>query len=944
MRLVAAEIQYDISSARDRVEQAYFEIIEIKTPEVQLECYALMLASLNELDSDDKLEQRDGFRSLIRKEMGELLERILSDTGDHLAAVTPVLKVIAADDAKQALELAARLNTEERRDAAYERVARVIVSKPFSDLRLSQLLIAFDGICNLSAKSRAASSLLGVLEANRARADWAGRLEQLRTFVLDPRSLCEWDIWVWKQADLHSTNSHPIELFEERVNACIERLDSELDGVDLRFKVAETLARSEMARARHFYDQAERVKQSLPVKTKSASELFQLCVALVCRTMAPLARAARLNDDTLARHALLVSQLPGTLRQVNAFTDLAERLWCVRRQDLAERIVQEKLRPLLEEARLRDADGYRLAVEASHAAFSVQHLGSALDMLRVLEPREADTALYYAVQLRLRRLANSEPDTNGAGDRSRLEAGDVLDIIEILRNVREDSMLFGVLQSLVDGIKHKANRTRFSAQQRADWAAKCRLIVEDKLPDKRNIQHEGFKIVCLALTYSLEDVPFSRWEELERRTEFIANVADKGYVFQCMAAAIPTKHSTHRKRYFQRTIDLFNCIPSQLDRLSHFQDYAQQAYQHDAVASARETLKRAMLLSMEVEDNSKAAKHRRQLIDLADQIDPGLADELIELVDDDPARALMKSDAKQAAALAKAKREMGNAKLGNDAMKCDVDMLPQAAWKNLAELGAGRLETKSLEVMTEYVSRVANCSLQDAYPVLSWHLENLAHKFKSPKDTAEHLLPACEALMLSTEIAQAVASFASKPSPMAEPDLDAALLVRRRTRADAVAFIADWLQRNAVEYVKYCDAYFSPADLPLLRLVLAHAPTCKVIVVASKTHLTKEDALSDEVFLSAWRATCSQDPPETEVVAIGFADSPKHVIHDRWLLTKGGGLRLGTSFNSLGTDRLSEVSEVDASQAEIIEQQVDRYIARQRNIDGARMTYSSFTL
>ena len=466
-------------------------------------------------------------------------------------------------------------------------------------------------------------------------------------------------------------------------------------------------------------------------------------------------------------------------------------------------------------------------------------------------------------------------------------------LTEILRNVREDAMLFALLQSLVEGIRDKTNRTRFTAQQKVDWATKCRSIVEDKLPDKRNIQHEGFKIVCLALTYSLEDVPFSRWEELEKRAEIIDNVADKGYVFQCLVATIPPKHSTHRTRYLQRTIELFNLIPSQLDRLSHFEDYAQQAYEHDAIASARETLKRAMLLSMEVEDNSKSASHRRQLIDLADQIDPCFADELIELVDDDPARAVLKSDAKQAAALAKAKREMGNAKLSNDAMKCDVDLLPEAAWKNLAELGAGRLETKSLEVMTEYVSRASDCSLHDAYPVLSWHLENLARKFKSPQDIAEHLLPACEALLLSTEVAQMVASFAFKSLTVVEADADEGLLVRRRTRADAVTFISDWIQKNAVEYIKYCDAYFSPADLPLLRIVLAHAPSCKVTVLASKTHLTAQGALSDEVFLSAWRTTCSQDPPETEIVAIAFADSMRHVIHDRWLLTKGGGLRLG---------------------------------------------------
>ena len=236
MRLAAAEMQYEPSSARDRVEQAYFEVIDIKTPEVQLECYALMLRALNELDTNDKLEERDGFRALIRKEMGELLNSILSNTGDHLAAVTAVLKVIAADDAKQALELAARLNTEERRDLANERVARVIVSKPFSDSRLDHLLSALNNIINVSAKSQATWSLLGVLEANRARTEWVGRLERLREFVLDPKLLCEWDIWVWKHADLHSTFEFSIDLFEERVEACIARLDSDLDEIDLRFK------------------------------------------------------------------------------------------------------------------------------------------------------------------------------------------------------------------------------------------------------------------------------------------------------------------------------------------------------------------------------------------------------------------------------------------------------------------------------------------------------------------------------------------------------------------------------------------------------------------------------------------------------------------------------------------------------------------------------------
>ena len=80
------------------------------------------------------------------------------------------------------------------------------------------------------------------------------------------------------------------------------------------------------------------------------------------------------------------------------------------------------------------------------------------------------------------------------------------------------------------------------------------------------------------------------------------------------------------------------------------------------------------------------------------------------------------------------------------------------------------------------------------------------------------------------------------------------------------------------------------------------------------------------------------------MIAIAYADSGKNVVHDRWLLTNGAGLRLGASFNSLGAGKLSEVSELEPARAGTIEKQLDLYIDRQRTVDGARLQYSTFTL
>ncbi len=114
-------------------------------------------------------------------------------------------------------------------------------------------------------------------------------------------------------------------------------------------------------------------------------------------------------------------------------------------------------------------------------------------------------------------------------------------------------------------------------------------------------------------------------------------------------------------------------------------------------------------------------------------------------------------------------------------------------------------------------------------------------------------------------------------------------------------------------------------------------------VLASKSELKKASALSVDTFIEAWKLQSIQDPPETEVIAISYMDSDKHVIHDRWLLTEGNGLRIGTSFNSIGEGKLSEISEMGSVSAAACEAQLDRFINRQRNVDGARIHYTSFT-
>jgi hypothetical protein len=65
---------------------------------------------------------------------------------------------------------------------------------------------------------------------------------------------------------------------------------------------------------------------------------------------------------------------------------------------------------------------------------------------------------------------------------------------------------------------------------------------------------------------------------------------------------------------------------------------------------------------------------------------------------------------------------------------------------------------------------------------------------------------------------------------------------------------------------------------------------------------------------------------------------------DAHILTNGAGLRIGTSFNSLGEGKLSEISKMEPAKALACEQELDKFFNKERIIDGVRVSYSSFTL
>lgn len=944
MRLARAEISFDPCRATTRIEEVYYDVASLKDLEIQIECYALMLYSLDILDKDGDLEQEQGYRAIIKTELTNVLDTVLAQTANHFVVVRGALRALAPYDSTAALKLASRLNSEECRQDGYQEVARIIALRRFSNERADALTTAINLIKHPQKRAETICSLVDKLALNADKASWIEKLVEFEPLIELSELACEFVIGIFK-IEVELGRNPCLERFHSQFKKLIDEIDSKLSRIDLTFKAVEVLAKLDREVATQYYDMGRQIRQEIKLNSNSAVDILEICLALLSRALSPIMKSGQINDELLTRFENLVELIPSSVTRGAIYAELAIRAWCAKKNDLCKDLIQKHCLPLLDLCSASSGNIYKELVVAMFPALYCVHQLSALQRLSTLYVDERDSVLFETAMILLRKLPASDPYYNNEFDRCKISHEDVLDILQILESIETDSTFYSVLESLVNALCGKENRANFTGQQKTDYANRLYKMIDNKLPDPLNISHPGFKLAALAQTYQLEHTPYDKWKMIIKDAESVDNIADRGLVLLTIAECIPAKHDDQKKKLYEEALRLFYLIPSTVDRLTRLERYS-NAKLTSGSGNVKEVLKNALMLTLEIDEQHDPSKHQRRIIDLADKID--FADTLVELIDDDPARAMAKMQLKQSLDASKAKRAIANAKDAKEAGKLSTEYLTNAAWKNVAALVAGRLETKSPELMTEYVVAAGAFSLEEAFPVLAWHIENSARRFLSESNIAEQLLPMCEALLLSTEMAATVIAHSSKVNLDISASIDVdpidGPMILPRNREQAIEYIRKWLHDNANEYIRYCDAYFGPRDLEFLRLVLSECPNCKVVILTSKKTLKKEKALSEEVFLEYWKELVDQDPPETEIVAVGSIGDEKILIHDRWLLTNGAGLRIGTSFNSLGEGKLSEISRMEPAKAIACEQHLNKFFNKDRIIDGVRVSYSSFTL
>lgn len=947
LTLAHAEMKFNAVAGRARILDLYFYIGNIADLATRTACDALLVAALPEIDPNRKLEESDGLHTIAEQDLAANVDSLLASTADHLFATRNVVSALAIRHPDRAIEIALKLNVEPRRDRALcaivsEQLGVRLADMPLGGIERALLLIKDNDdrdemiaqVCSRIAQTTRDESIT-------TRVTEIAKISRLalRTTEAHTRVLAECNCIV---SLLRAHDESCSELIDELMKGMRESwsgIPNEEDKIDAGFRIAALLAQYDNETAIQYCKEAEELRRNSRFQLGIGTFIGN--VRLAIRALAGLLPTASDTPADLDRLKSLISDVPSREARLRLWVDLALRLFLSDRPVPARGITVDEIKPLLGSVKATDVGTWhRLLAIAAPPLYLTNSL-AAVELLDSLPVQWKDFAYTEIITLLLRRVPPSDPFDASSG-RFRLTWEDVEQICTLMPKVDIDGQIYGFIRAVVESARWKENR--FTRNQKDELARMLEAIVQTKLPAPRFITHTGYRVISMAQIARLRRADAPAWKQIIEDARTVPNVADRAMVLAYVAEAY-TGTASLQMELLKHAREAVSSIPSILDRVDRL----------EMIADCARDIDKATCLACLNEGISEVTKDndpdlspvQKRLVDLAHKVNKEMAASFAEKLDDDPARRATRSSAKEQVRILQLRQTIAD---GNDS--CDfstsesISDLPRACWMLVAALNANRVEPQKISTTLPYVRYASALPLSDAFPIMAWVIENATSRVGRATEAKTALRGLFEAVLLGCDLAARLAGRVS--TAMRTLEHAPRTVIRAGERDKALQHIREWLSRDVTEYLKITDPYFGPEELSILQLVLAHCPGIKVTILTSKMYQERLKLPQpwEDSYQKHWTLRISdQKPPSTKIVILGLRGSGEAPIHDRWLISSGSGLRLGTSLNSLGISKDSDISRMDERDAQDHEAEVDEFIVHNRDeYNGQPLSCTTFYL
>ncbi|MBC7999512.1 MAG: hypothetical protein IAF58_16285 [Leptolyngbya sp.] len=894
------------------------QVIDVST---RATCWAWMLFALQKLPDPAALEGRTSVVSEITSKLVESIEVLLESSADHFETAKNAIYALARANPQLALQLVAKLNTQRRRDKGFATLAQELVSARTYVSDPGLLLKCIKGIeagaLREQAIHKCLTSIAKDCENKLVSVCNEGILKLWRSIRVASRKFTA-AVTTYRIMKAITTDAPAIEAIALEIKDLWPDIMVDWVRTDFGYCLVRDVAAVDRELATEWLDLVTDDRQKSRIPSKALSNVLYLTVRLAITSFAIVAPAACERDDpAFSRIAFLIDAISVPEQRMVLWADLGTNLHFRGKSTIAKMICTEFVQPTLHQNYNNNELVRDTLIEASAPFLYLTHPPSASILIeRILDPQQREAARLEICRTIFRKRSVNEPYKAADTPGYELDGDEVASILDVLKDMAEDSSILSVIQDLCASLASKKNTSTIRRSQVRDFLNSIEGVIQEKLPDKRNIQHDGFKIAArahvLRARATFENVAISEWNKLYAEAQAILNVADKVVVVTIVGACAKGRGPFTDIKWFENVKSEIVKIPSTFDRIDRYSWVAELMESVDKQQSIL-LLKEAMGLSSHLDEDSNGFERQKRILDLAHSIDPALVDKIIDLADMDEAKVPVKNVHLTRIKLGDTRKDLASNPGKTDLVDISPEELAEMCFENHAALAGGRILPRPVEDFENLASAASNMPMSLAFPIWTWIVENASRKM-GPRSKGEKLIEyTYEAACHAAELTLALIGKSKQQVAAADQSPDG--LIKPGERDAIFEKIRRWATAQDGNTIRISDPYFGPGDLDIVHCIAEVAPNSQVRILTCKKHLKEsiKTGMFDEVFQRAWNELCEISPPRTEIVVIALGQDGGHPIHDRWIVSDTGGLRLGSSTNSMGYIRVSEMSQMDAS-------------------------------
>lgn len=948
-KIAESESRYCMNSSFNRLQDLFFYTEILTETSTKLSSLAVIASTLRKIDKNRKFDDIGPIHELVLEELKVVVDDILTKTASHYDAVYPAIGALAQIDTKIALEVVLKLNTAERREMGLVKLVEAIASEPLSDSSFSAIEEAYGKLQFVTMKAKAIrSALQGLLEKKEKLEPFINNIIALHVWakaIPDAgdkcRALCT-IIEILLHHNKCKTDSLVASLQKEMLETW-DKVDLEWIKVDIGFESVSLLAKCSPEFSRELLSKTIAARDAIVLDNRDMAISYIHCVLLTIRCFTGLIKRKVFNENDVEILQGLVDKIPSVGARVTVWGELALKFFIAHDTVSCKKIVSEKIRPFLEDDTIKDMEARWQVITEVAPALYCAHSASAKILLNSLPQPYRDGAYSDICSFLISKRLPKESYDPASKPTVKLCYDDVLDVFGVLECLEGEPEIQEHVSLLVENIQ-KRFKSEFNKVQIADVLQKLRHIISVKFASLDFIKHEGYKILAEAHVARLDRSGNTIWSSLILRAKAISNLADKAYVLIGIAGELPSKENAS-------AISLLKEAQSLIPQISFFEDRVNR-YEHLAKVSAdidRVLSKECLRQAWQETISKDLPMARRRIIDFAHRLDPEFAGSLAAESDDDPGRELARSRTTRRIESLKIRERIASGQENPLKMNHDYKQQVEVAQMMLTSLNSNRISTSSIAYTRPFIKQASQMNLEDAYVMLTWIVENAVRRH-ADTDQANTLLrglfhASCLSAELAFKIAQRIRSITDNGvSAARRAESSSDTLIHPGERDKAFSIIKEWASA-ATGFIKITDPYFGLDELDFVNLIRSVNPSVPIFILTSRKHQMKTSQPWDDAYQSHWRMKISDsDAGEVTVTVVGKIPNDEHPIHDRWWLTENNGLRFGTSANSMGMVKVSEISELDESDTVSKLTELDRYLSGIKLLGTEKLRYLSFRL